>query len=284
MMAGIAFALLTCLSFGTSDFLAGVWTRRIPNLTVLVFAQLAGLVLVSVLVALFGGPVPSADFLPYAVLAGLTGVLGVGAFWRGMAIGKLSLVAPIAAAAAIIPTGFALATGERPSTLQSVAIALIIVGVVVVSRVPGDDRARDPRRVAAGTGMGLVAAVCFGLVVVFLDEATETGAGALWTALVGRAVAVSAVLVVIATLRHPVRLARADVPVVVVIGVLDLLANVFMAASTRHGLLSVDAAVISLHTLVTIVLAGIVLHERLTTSQRVGVAAALVGAVAVTLV
>jgi drug/metabolite transporter (DMT)-like permease len=278
---GILFALGACLSFGISDFVAGVTTRTIANLSVLVVSQVVGLVVIAAIVVAAGDGMPPADFVPYALGAGAVGAIGVGAFWRGLAVGTISIVTPIAAAAALIPTGVALASGERPGAIQLAGMLLVLGGVVLVARAPAQEGETGGRaRMAAGAGFGLVAAVCFGSVVILLDEASH--AGILWTALVARVGAVVLVVGAALAVRHRVQVPRNRMGTVVAIGVLDLSANVFMAAATTRGYLSIAAVLISLHVVVTIGLARIVLREQLIGIQRVGVLAAVVGAAIVT--
>jgi drug/metabolite transporter (DMT)-like permease len=192
----------------------------------------------------------------------------------------VSIVTPIAAAAAVIPVLVALTKGERPALLQVVGMVCIFAGVILVSRSPSGE---DPepgaagRRIAAGVGFGLVAATCFGSLIVFLDQAAEESV--LWAALVGRIAAVTLVAVAVIAVRHRVAPGREELPGLLTIGAIDMTANVLMGAATTLGLLSVASVLISLHILVTIGLARVVLHERLIPMQRFGVVAATVGAV-----
>ncbi|MEA2361347.1 MAG: hypothetical protein QOD71_492 [Thermoleophilaceae bacterium] len=279
-MTSVAVALAACIAFGVSDFLGGTTSRRLAPLTVLLVAQTTGLVLIGLTVLVFGGAAPDASFLPYAFAYGAVGVIGVAALWRGLAVGMVSIVAPIAAAAALIPVLVSLAEGERPAMLQVVGMACVVVGVILVARSPdggGAERGGAGRGVAAGVGFGLVAAVCFGSLIVFLDEAASEDV--LWAALGGRIAAVVLVVVAVIGVRHPIEARREDLPGLLAIGAIDMAANVLMAAATTVGLLSVASVLISLHILVTMGLARVVLQERLVRVQRIGVVAATVGAV-----
>jgi drug/metabolite transporter (DMT)-like permease len=126
-------------------------------------------------------------------------------------------------------------------------------------------------------GFGLLAATCFGSLFVFVDEAAKESV--LWGVLVGRIAAVAIVAAAVIAVRHRVAPKRKDLPALLAIGAVDMTANVLLGAATTLGLLSVAAVLISLHILVTIGLARVVLHERLTPAQRVGVVAATLGAV-----
>jgi drug/metabolite transporter (DMT)-like permease len=195
-------------------------------------------------------------------------------------VGVVSIVTPITAAGPVIPVLVALAEGERPAALQVAGMVCIFAGVMLVSRTPngeGAERAAGGRRIAAGVGFGLLAAICFGSLFVFVDQAAEESV--LWGALVARIAAVALVAGAVIAVRHRVVAKREEVPGLLVIGAGDMTANVLLGAATTLGLLSIAAVLISLHILVTIGLARVVLHERLTPAQRVGVVAATLGAV-----
>jgi drug/metabolite transporter (DMT)-like permease len=280
-MTAVAVALLSSLAFGISDFLGGVTSRRVAPLTVLAVAQTTGFVLIGLIVLAFGSAPPDSRFVPYAVASGVIGVVGVAALWRGLAVGVVSIVAPITAAASSIPVLVGLARGERPSALQAVGMVSVFVGVILVSRTPDSDAedagpGGDRRRVAAGVGFGLVAATCFGSLIVFLGDAADEDV--LWAAFTARIAAMAAVVAAVLVARHRIAPSRSEMPALMTIGAIDMAANLFMAAATTLGLLSVASVVISLHVLVTMGLARVILDERLVRVQRVGVVAAIAGA------
>ena len=117
-MLGPLLALTASLSWGVGDFLAGHRTRWLPVVTVLVISQAAGLATVALVVAVRGVGPPDAGHLLYGALAGLFGAIGLAALYRGLAVGPMSIVAPISATAAIIPVTFDLVAGERPTAIQ----------------------------------------------------------------------------------------------------------------------------------------------------------------------
>jgi drug/metabolite transporter (DMT)-like permease len=276
-MISIASALGACLAFGVSDFLAGVRTRTVAGLTVLLSSQLTGLVVILVATIAVGDRAPPLWFLPRALAAGVLGVLGIAAFWRGMAVGRISTVAPMAAAAPVIPIIVGLASGERPGLVQLLGMPVIVCGVVAVGRAPEGQKSPDGP-MAVGTGLGIAAAVCFGLTVALLGQATHGDHEVFWTVLTARVAAVVCVAAgAIASRRRP-KLHREDVPSLVAIGVLDLSANFLVVFALAHGLLSVAAVLMSLHTVVTVGLGRMVLGERLTKVQILGLVSALFGA------
>jgi drug/metabolite transporter (DMT)-like permease len=204
--------------------------------------------------------------------------VALGAFYRALAIGTMSVVAPISATAAAVPVLVGLIEGERPSTLQIAGMAIALAGVILASREPVEEGAAPPNR--AAIGLALVAAVGFGTFFVGIDKASET-AEVPWVILVQRCS--SLVLLVAATLAVRPTLPR-DAPSIALlgmIGVLDLGANGLYALATTHGLLSVVSVLGSLYPAVTVVLARFVLAERIARVQEVGVVLALAGVIAI---
>jgi uncharacterized membrane protein len=266
-------ALCGAAAWGVGDFCGGLASRRLHVLTVLLLSQLVGLAGVLVWALASGDRFPGAGEAAAAIGAGAAGVVGLGALYRGFAVGSMGIVAPISAASPLVPLAVDLARGTAPSGAQWAGIAVVLAGIAVVSWEPG---AAHGRRVAAGAGLAVLAALGFGLFVVGLDAAAASSVP--WTIVLARATSVSlallAALVVAAPLRSPARL----LPLVLAIGVFDTGANVLVAQATTVGSAGIVAVLSALYPLVTIALARVVLGERLRGSQRAGGAAALAGA------
>lgn len=260
-----------------ADFLGGLMARRMAVLAVVVIAQTAGLAVIALTVAIAGEPAPNAEFVPYAAAAGLAGVSGLVAFYRGLAIGKMSVVAPISAMAVLVPVVVGIATGDRPSALQAVGAALGIGGIVLASREPAD-RADADRRVAAGVGLALLSGLGFGFFFVAMDVAADSDP--LWANLVNRGTSLSLGLLAVLVFRPSFRGAGGSaVPALVALGVLEMGANVGFAFAAREGLLSITSVLSSLYPVVVVFLSWLVLHERLQRTQKAGVVTALAGVV-----
>jgi drug/metabolite transporter (DMT)-like permease len=275
---GPLLALTASLSWGVGDFLAGLRARRLPVLTVLVVSQAAGLSTIALVVAVRSEGPPEARYLGYAALAGIAGAIGLAALYRGLAVGSMSVVAPISATAAVVPVLFGIAGGERPSAAQNVGIAVAVAGVVLASRArAGDGRGRA---LAEGTGLALLAALAFGLLLVALGEASE--GDPYWGTLAMRATSFSLLVLAAAVLRPSLAAARGDLPVLLLVGVLDTAGNVLFAVATTKSLLSLVAVLGQLYPVVTVLLARILLGERLTRGQGVGVVGAFAGVALIT--
>jgi len=221
---------------------------------------------------------PSWSAVGWAALAGSAGIVALGAFYRALAIGTMSVVAPISATAAAVPVLVGLAEGERPGGLQIAGMVAALAGVILASREPVEEGCPPANR--AAIGLALVAAAGFGTFFVGIDRASAT-AEVPWVIVVQRCCSVS--LLVIATLVVRPSLPRdgASLLVLGAVGLLDLGANGLYALATTKGLLSVVSVLGSLYPAVTVVLARFVLAERIARIQEVGVVLALAGVIAI---
>jgi drug/metabolite transporter (DMT)-like permease len=272
-------ALASAITWGTADFLGGLQSRRHSLLAVVVLSQLLALVLLVVAI-LAGAPIEhDASATLWAASVGALGVLGLVAFYRALAIGTMSVVAPISATGVSIPVLFGLLSGERPGALQVAGIALACAGVVLAAReAPGaDEQARRAGRTAIG--LALLAAVGFGTFLTGMDQAEESGDAA-WVLLSARVAEAGLLLLVAAFVRPRLPRARTALAAIATVGALDLLANLLFVIAASKGLLSVVGVLGSLYPAVTVVLARFVLHERLTPTQNAGVLVTLAGVVA----
>ena len=287
-MLALAFALSSSLCWGVGDFIGGLQARRVSLLRVILVSQAAGLVVLVVVVAVRGmGPPDVVKMLP-AVAGGVAGIAALSAFYRALAIGTMSVVAPISATGVAVPVIVGVAGGERPAVLQLAGILAASVGVVLVSResAPGLAPKEGAR---ASVALALLAALGFGSFFVGLRISARVDL--VWALVSSRGAAVAALLaagIVLSWVRErplpDVRAAAvpggsAVLPALLLIGFLDLSANLLYALATRRGLLSVVAVAASLYPLTTVLLARVVLGERVRRIQEVGIAAALAGVV-----
>jgi drug/metabolite transporter (DMT)-like permease len=272
----IVLALGASLSWGFADFFGPLKGRTLGVLRVLIFAQISGFLVIAIAVAVRGKGPHDATLL-LAIPAALSGTLGLFAYYRGMAVGAMSVVAPIAGVSAALPVSVGLATGDRPSLVQIGGIVLALLGVGIASREPGQG---GSRKVAAGVGLALLAAIGFGGYFVPMHEAGAVDFW--WASLIFRATALLIVLVAVAVVRPSLRLTLPDLAFVSAVGIGDLLGNVLFAAASGHGLLSVTSVLASLYPVVTVALARIVLRERIARSQQAGVVATLAGIAMIT--
>lgn len=270
-MFAAALALAAAVSWGIGDFLGGIKSRVASPIAILIAAQPIGGALLGIWVALRGEGPPGAVVL-WACLAALFGTVGLVAFYRGMAAGALSIVAPIAGAGAAIPVFWGLAHGERPSLYQELGFVAALAGIALASW----ERQPQAARLAAGVGWAAIALVTFGCYPIPMQAASR--GDFLWAAFVFRLSSTTLIAAAWLAVR-PARVRRRDLPAVVGIGVLDTGGNVLFAAASIRGLLSVVTILASLYPIVTVLLARAFLRERVHRTQELGIGLALVGIV-----
>jgi drug/metabolite transporter (DMT)-like permease len=270
-LAAVLLALGAAALWGTGDFFGGLATRRLDVLIVLFWSQLVGLVGLAIWIGVSGATRPGSGLL-YAAGAGIAGAVGLGCLYRGMAIGAIGIVAPISATSPVVPLLVSVLQGDAPAAAQWAGIGLALVGIVLVSREPGE----PGNRVAAGVGLALVAALGFGLFVVGLGQAAQESAP--WAVGTARLSSVLAVILALAWTRIVPRVPRRLLPLVVAVGVFDTGANALIAVAATRGSIGIVGVLSALYPISTILLARIVLHERLGTTRTVGGLVALGGA------
>lgn len=268
----VAAALLASVTWGVADFLGGLKSRVVHVLVVLLLAQISGVLAIGLVVGVAGNAPPASVL--WAALAGLFGTLGLASFYRGMAVGSISVVAPIAAVGAIVPVIFGITTGDEVSGPQGVGFALALSGVALASF---ERHEAGAIRIAAGVPWALAAVVGFGGYYVPMHEAS--GEDFLWAAFVFRLTAALLAFAAWLVLRPPIRAARGHLGAITMIGILDTAANVLFAAASSQGDVSVVSVLATLYPVTTVALAALVLSERVDRLQLVGVASALAGVV-----
>lgn len=272
-MIAVALALAASLSWGIADFGGGIGARRVQIVWVLVVSQAAGLALVGLLALATLPQPPSGRELAWGVFGGAMGAVGLGSFYRALAVGTMGIVGPISATGAIVPLAYGLARGEHPSVLQGVGIVAAVGGVVAASLEPLPER--TGRKLATGVGLALLAALGFGASILGLNRVSQ--AGVVWGTLTLRLTVVPLVCLAALLLRPSSARLRASLPILVAAGLFDTGANLLYGASARHGLISVVSVLGSLYPVVLVVLARFVLAERIARPQLAGVALALAG-------
>ena len=278
-MLAAVLALASSLSWGLSDFLGGLQSRRNHVLAVMLLSQALALAIL-VAAVLAGAPTEhDAASTAWAASVGLLGLLGLLAFYRALAIGTMSIVAPISATGVAIPVLVGLASGERPGALQVAGIALACGGVVLAAREAPSDDVEARRASRASIGLALIAAVGFGTFFAGIDRAEETGDVA-WVLLAARTADVALLVTAALVVRPAIPRAPVTLAAIAAVGVFDLLANLLFVLATGRGLLSVVGVIGSLYPAVTVILARFVLHERLSRTQNAGVLITLAGVVA----
>jgi uncharacterized membrane protein len=274
-------AVLSSVIYGAADFLGGLASRRASVLAVIVLSQAFGLVVVSIAIPMLPAASPNAADLAWGAAAGVCGLVGLGLLYRALATGTMSLVAPITAAwAAIVPVGAGVAKGERLHPLAVFGILLALVAIVLVSQSapePGTPAADVREALRRSLGLAVTSGVIIGLFLVAMDfTRRESG---LWPLVSARIASLA--------LAGPYLFARkVEIPrdgprlkLILGSGFLDMLANILFLLAVQRGMLSIVATLTSLYPASTVVLARMVLGERLRPIQAGGVVCALVAVV-----
>ncbi len=272
-LAGVVLGLATALSWGGADFTGGSVSRRAPVVGVILGNELVGIALAVAILIWRGEAAPSLTDLALIVAAGLLTGVGILALYTGLAVGRMSVVAPIAGLlTAAIPVVIGSILDGIPGTTVLIGFVIAIAAVILVSR-SGADRGSD----RSGFGYAVAAGTCFGIFAVLLAQiGDDLVAGPL---VVIRLVAVAVMVVVVIGGRQPWRIGRPLWPVVALIGILDAIGNLCFIASIQAYRLDVAATLSSLYPIVTVVLAAIVLRERIVGGHAVGIGLAAVAIV-----
>ncbi|MDP9432753.1 MAG: DMT family transporter [Actinomycetota bacterium] len=275
----VVLSLASALVYGAADFCGGLAARRASVFAVVALSQFAGLVLLLVLLPFLGGR-PTGVALAWGAAAGLAGGTGLGLFYRALGDGVMSVVAPVTAlCAAAIPVLVGLLRGERLAVPAAAGIAIAFVAVALVASEGGVPSWEVARR--AGLFPALAAGSAFGVFFVLLAQTRESSG--LWPLVGARAASIGLIVSAAAVARRSVRAPKAVLPVVVLAGAADMAANALFLLATREGLLVITGVLASLYPVSTVILAQLVLRERLAGSQLLGLSAATLAVVLIAL-
>jgi drug/metabolite transporter (DMT)-like permease len=277
-MAAIAFALLSSVLWGMSDYWGGFKSRSLSVPVVLMGTYGASLTAMLIFVAARGEGPPSSAHVVTALAAGLVGIAGLSAFYRALSIGTMSIVAPIAATGVALPVIAGLIGGDEPGLTGAIGLGLAIAGIVLASR-EDDESSVGLREQRLSVVLAIVAGLGFGSYFVLAEFGSRGDVA--WTLLLSRVTGfpVIALIALLALRRGATRPGRSALGALAVIGLLDLGANALFNQASTMGELSSVAVASSLYPVVTVFLAALLLGERVRGVQRVGVLVALVGVV-----
>jgi drug/metabolite transporter (DMT)-like permease len=208
----------------------------------------------------------------WSVAAAVSGCIGIAAYYQAARIGKFSVVAPIAGVAAAIPVLFAAANGERLSALQASGVACALLGVTLVSF---QKTSSTSAAIATGGGFAILAAVGLGFYYPAIHAAAR--ADVLQASVVFRAAMLVLMIAGFLALQRPRTIAWPALPTIALVGVIDAAATVFFSLASTRGSLGLSSVVASLYPLVVVLLAAVILGERLHGPQRIGVVLCFIG-------
>jgi drug/metabolite transporter (DMT)-like permease len=282
VMLGLAAAVL----YGTGDFLGGLATRKAQVLAVLMLAETASVIVALPAAAMSPGPARLAG-LAWGIGAGLVGGLGLIIFYIGLAAGPMSVVAPVSGlVSTVLPVAVALAEGERPGCGVYAGALLCLVAIVLASSATGSNAADGtsaaappgPPGPSRAIGYGIASGTSFGLFFLLIRNAGQSGE--LWPVAAGRIGELAVVLIAAAVLRRGLLPRGAGGGLLLAAagaGAIDVVANICYVAATRTGMFGLAVVLASLYPGITVLLARVVLGERLRWLQRAGLGLAAIG-------
>ncbi len=273
----LVFGLASALSWGAGDFSGGVATKRGNVYSVVLISQIIGGFFLAILALLLRETFPPVTDLAIGGIAGISGVIGLLALYSGLASGRMGIVAPLTAVlSATIPIIFSLFTEGIPPTLQIIGFLLALVAVWLLSGAGGSAGVQ-----LVELGYAVVAGSGFALFFILIDQANETSV--FWPLVMARMASVTFLTIFVLVRGIWERPSQKQMPLIILAGMLDALGNAFFTLSARYGRLDLAAILSSLYPASTVLLAQLILHERLGRSQWMGVIIALVAIVLITL-
>jgi drug/metabolite transporter (DMT)-like permease len=270
------FALTAAVSWGSGDFANGLGARRIGPIHALLISLSIGLIAMIALVAASRESLPAPDDFFWGVLGGLFGLSGFIFLMQGFVKGRMSIVAPVSAVLApVVPVLISVLTLGLPQILQLAGFALALISIWMLSS-GGADRSKP-----SGIGYALLAGLGFGIFFTTLDQISE--GVVFWPLLASRFVASSVLAVYILITRQPLIPAKTPWKVLIAAGILDVGGNVFFLQAVQTGRLDIASVLVSLYPAVTVLLATLIIKERLNRVQIIGVVLAVTAIALITI-
>lgn len=282
ILLSIIFGLLSALTWGAGDFTGGLATRKVGAVRAVFYASVVGLIAVLITALVSGEIFPAVPSILFAMLAGVFGCVGLLLLYAAMAKGLMSIAAPVSALlAAALPVLVGSLTEGLPETLTLIGFGFALFAVWMVSQSEGG--VQDLFSHLSDLKLPLLAGMGFGFYFVLMHNATTNG-HIFWPMVASRTASVLLLLGYMLITRMSFRITDTSaLPVIGLNGVLDLTGNGFFILAAQAGRLDVASVLSALYPGSTVMLAWIFLHERLTRNQWVGIAAALIAIVLMTL-
>ena len=262
-------SLSAAVSWGAADFSGGIATKTANVFSVIVVAHATGLAFMLLLALLVGEPIPGWTSLLWGIVAGLAGGIGLAALYKALAVGKMGINAPLSCViTALVPLLFSFSTEGLPHAVQLIGFVVALLSIWLIAT------QRGAAEGSQGLGLAVVAGIGFGGFLLFIKL---TGSEAVFWPLVSARAASFLLMLAITVIRGgDWKHSRGSVSYMLLAGILDSGANALYVAAAQRGRLDVAAVLSSLYPASTVMLARLVLKERLSRQQRVGMAAALI--------
>jgi len=274
-MLTISLSIAACLGWGIADFIGGLKSRELPTLAILIVSISIGTFGLGLFLILTGPPVSKDLLMLWAIPAGLIGLIAMFLLYRSLAVGSMSILAPISATGVILPVIWGIFHGDNLSGLKMLGIAAAILGTIMAAMEKKKENNR--KKWTKGIELALAAAFFIGLYFITMDHASQNNP--MWASMIMRTSTLIFLIPTIAITRTPIKIAPVHLPMLCFMGIADTMAALAFAVATSSGMLSIVAVISSLYPAVTVLLSAIIIKERLQRIQSTGVVLALIGVV-----
>jgi drug/metabolite transporter (DMT)-like permease len=276
-LSAVVLGLSSAAAWGAGDFCGGLAAKRTSTYTVVALSQFVSLVLLIIFALLM----PEGNLTPWDMilggLAGFFGALSLVILYTGLARGPMGVVAPVTAVvAAIVPVIFSMFIEGFPGGIRFLGFGIALIAVWLISQVGKEFqfRFRD-------LGLPVAAGIGFGLYFILIDQVSQNAV--LWPLVAARSVSITLTLILAVIIRKLERPMSGQIPIIALAGIFDTGGNVFFALASRVGRLDISAILSSLYPAMTVFLAWIILKERLTTRQWIGISLVLLAVLLITI-
>ena len=272
-MLPITLSIFACFGWGIADFIGGLKSRSLPTLSILTISSLIGTFLLGIILLSLNSPLPNDPLLLWAIPAGIIGVAAMFLLYRSLAIGTISILAPISATGVILPVIWGIISGDTLSGLCSLGIAIAILGSLLA--VMENDSKKNKRKLTKGVGLATGSAFFVGLYFITMDAACTHHP--IWASMIMRSSTLIVLIPLLFFAKITIKIGKAQFPPILLMGVMDTMAAFCFAVATSKGMLSQVAVISSLYPAVTIILSAVIMGERIQKIQFSGVILAIAG-------
>jgi len=280
-LLSILFGLTSALSWGAGDFTGGLAARKVGAYRSVFYAEVIGIIFLFIALGATGEPILNSRSALFAIVAGVLGTIGLMLLYHAMATGMMSVAAPVSALlAAALPVLVGVFTEGLPDFPTLIGFGFALFAVWMISQ--GEGGVKDILSHLSDLKLPLLAGIGFGLYFIFIHEATSSG-GAVWPMIFSRSGGITLITIYLLITHSPWKINVSALPIISVNGLLDLGGNFFFILAGQAGRLDVASVLSSLFPGATVVLAWIFLKERLNRNQWIGIAAALIAIVLMTI-
>ncbi|HEX5836446.1 MAG TPA: EamA family transporter [Anaerolineales bacterium] len=281
-MLSILYGFLSALSWGAGDFAGGLASRRLGAYRAVLYADFFGLVLIAIAMSIFRESIPNSTVLINSIIGGALGSMGLLILYYSLAQGQMSIAAPVSALfAAVLPVIVGAITQGLPDLLQVAGFGLALTAVWLISQ--GSQTGGFRIQHLTDLRLPILAGVGFGSYFIFIHYATQETDSVLWPMLVSRLAGTLLLFIVVLARREPLAVPRSSWTVVFFNATLDVGGNLFYILASQLGRLDTAAVLSSLYPGATVLLAWVLLKERIAFKQWIGIASALAAIVLFTL-